>query len=91
MGVARCRVGKGPLDGAACPGCGPTALTLGEGGIARPNLGVRAPPRPPPRAGRRKGAGEDIVGTEDGVVAREGGVETAEDGFFGLVSTHGHE
>jgi hypothetical protein len=72
-------VGRAGLDGAAWPGCGPTALTLGDGGIARPNLGVRAPPRPPPRAGRSKGAGEDIIGTEVGGVAREGGVETADD------------
>jgi hypothetical protein len=72
-------VGKAGLDGAAWPGCGPTALTLGDGGIARPNLGVRAPPRPPPRAGRSKGAGEDIIGTDVGGVAREGGVETADD------------
>lgn len=79
MGVARWRVGRGGLEGAAWPGCGPTALTLGDGGIARPNLGVRAPPRPPPRAGRSNGAGEDIIGTEVGGVARDGGVETADD------------
>lgn len=36
----------------------PTGLTLGDGGIAKPNLGVRAPPGRPPRAGR-SGAGED--------------------------------
>jgi hypothetical protein len=79
MGVARCRVGSGGLEGAAaCPGCAPTAFALGDGGIARPSLGVRAPPLPPPRAGRRKGAGDDIMGTEPGV-ERERGVEAEEE------------
>jgi len=38
-------------------------LTFGEGGMARPNLGVRAPVfRLPGIGGRNKGAGEDIFG-----------------------------
>jgi hypothetical protein len=39
-------------------------LTLGEGGIARPNLGVLAPLfcRLPGIGGRSNGAGEDILG-----------------------------
>lgn len=46
---------------------------MGDGGMARPSLGVRAPPgREPGIAGRRRGAGEDIMGTLFGV---EGGTE----------------
>ncbi len=62
IGVARCNVGSCGRPGAAAP-APPTGFTLGDGGIASPNLGVRAPPGlPPPRAGRSKGAGEDMVG-----------------------------
>ena len=41
-----------------------TGLWLGEGGIARPSLGVRAPPVlrfEPGMGGRRSGAGDDMV------------------------------
>ena len=72
MGVASCnrgREGLEPICPGICkdrpPGCGPllTGLTFGEGGIARPNLGVLAPPfRLPGIGGRSKGAGEDILG-----------------------------
>lgn len=58
MGVARCRVGS-----CGRPPAAPTALTLGDGGMANPSLGVRAPlALPPARAGLRRGAGEDIRG-----------------------------
>lgn len=45
-----------------------TGFAFGEGGIARPNLGVLAPPalRPPGIGGRSKGAGDDILGREAG-------------------------
>src|SRR5689334_999110 len=67
MGVARCRVGRAGREGAGCwAGWLPTALAFGEGGMERPSLGVRAPPpaflAPPPRAGRRRGAGGFMVG-----------------------------
>lgn len=41
-----------------------TGLADGEGGMARPRRGVRAPPleREPGIGGRRRGAGEDILG-----------------------------
>lgn len=46
------------------PGPAPTGFTLGDGGMARPSLGVRGPLlRPPPMAGRRRGAGVFIMGT----------------------------
>jgi hypothetical protein len=73
MGVANCNRGREGLE-AVCPGickdkpvgCGPplTGLTLGEGGMARPNLGVLVPLfcRLPGMGGRSKGAGEDILG-----------------------------
>lgn len=59
----------------ACP---PTGFAFGEGGIARPSLGVRAPPPdlPPGMAGRRRGTGEFIMGTEPGV-------DRAGEGMFG--------
>ena len=68
MGVATFKVGRCGRDG---PGCGaPTGLTFGDGGMARPNLGVRPPlGRAPARAGRR-GAGVDIMGT--GLLVLEG-------------------
>ena len=71
--MASCNRGREGLE-AICPGickdkapgCGPplTGLTLGEGGMARPNLGVLAPLfcRPPGIGGRSKGAGDDIFG-----------------------------
>ncbi len=50
-----------------CPGC-TTGFTFGDGGMANPSLGVRAPPgREPGIAGRRSGAGEFIIGTLLGV------------------------
>lgn len=47
----------------------PTGFAFGEGGMARPSLGVRAPPPglEPGMAGRRRGTGEFIMGTEPGV------------------------
>lgn len=41
-----------------------TGFALGEGGMARPNLGVLAPPfcRLPGIGGRNNGAGEDMLG-----------------------------
>lgn len=74
MGVARCSVGRGGLEGAAI-GWLPTGLALGDGGIARPSLGVRAPPfLAPGMAGRRRGTGEGpelCVGREIGVGAAD--------------------
>ena len=56
-------MGRGGREGAA-PGL-LTGLALGEGGMARPRRGVRAPPGlGPPKAGRRRGAGEARDGTE---------------------------
>lgn len=48
---------------------GVTGFTLGEAGMASPRRGAReAPPaRGPPRAGRRRGAGDDIVGIGLGI------------------------
>lgn len=46
--------------------------------MARPSLGVRAPPRAPGMAGRRRGTGEDIWGAvgiasdSEGVLEEEG-------------------
>jgi hypothetical protein len=58
------------------PGGGPPwmGLTFGEGGMARPSLGVRGAPfcRPPGMGGRRRGAGEDILGTWMGSKVFEG-------------------
>lgn len=34
---------------------------LGDGGIARPRRGVRAPPLEPGMGGRRRGTGEDMA------------------------------
>ncbi len=49
----------------------PRGFPLGEGGIARPSLGVRAPlDRAPGIAGRSRGTGEDIMGTELGSCAK---------------------
>lgn len=59
--MAKCRTGRGGLDGAAAEL--PRGLTLGEGGMARPRRGGPRG-RWPGRAGRRRGAGEDMVGTE---------------------------
>lgn len=84
MGVARCSVGSGGLAAAGCPGWAPTALTFGEGGIARPSLGVRAPPRAPGMAGRRRGTGDAIWGAGLGV-DKEGVLE--EDGCKTNIST----
>lgn len=74
--MASCNRGREGLE-AICPGickdkapgCGPplTGLTFGEGGMARPNLGVLAPLfRLPGIGGRSKGAGDDILGAEFG-------------------------
>ena len=67
MGVASCNRGREGL--AAMPGIcndrpgGPAGLAFGEGGMARPSLGVFAPLcRLPGIGGRSKGAGEDILG-----------------------------
>lgn len=71
MGVARCRIGSGGRDDTAPPAptaaMPPTGLTLGDGGIARPSRGVRVPllERAPGMAGRRRGAGDDMMGMED--------------------------
>lgn len=73
IGVANCNRGREGLA-AICPGIcsdrppvGPppfAGLTFGEGGMARPNLGVRVPLvcRLPGIGGRNSGAGEDILG-----------------------------
>ena len=69
FGVASCNRGREGLD-PICPGIckdrpgGPAGLALGDGGIARPSLGVLAPLfcRLPGIGGRSKGAGEDIFG-----------------------------
>lgn len=74
IGVARCRVGRGGLAGGWIVRL-PTGLAFGDGGMARPNLGA-ARPRLPGMAGRRRGAGEFIIGTDIGVDA---GVGTAEE------------
>lgn len=64
IGVARCRVGRaGRDDPAAGPGALPTGFALGDGGMARPSLGVRAPPGRPPVAGRRDGGADGNCGT----------------------------
>jgi hypothetical protein len=63
MGVARLRMGRGGrLD--ACGTALLTGLTAGDGGMARPSLGVRVPlaERAPGMAGRRRGTGEDMIG-----------------------------
>lgn len=74
IGVATCTVScgrGGPLTAAL-----PTGLTLGDGGIARPNLGVRPPLGLPPASAGRRGAGdEDMRGMSVG--AEVGGVPTA--------------
>ena len=64
MGVVRERVRAGRPGGA---GAFPTGLTLGDGGMAsaRPRRGVRGPERLPGIAGRRRGTGADILGTDD--------------------------
>jgi hypothetical protein len=54
MGVARLSVGSGGLEEPVAP----RGLAFGEGGIASPSLGVRAPPGRPPMAGRREGGAE---------------------------------
>lgn len=72
--MARCRVGRGGLAGGWIVRL-PTGLAFGDGGMARPNLGA-ARPRLPGMAGRRRGAGEFIIGTDIGVDA---GVGTAEE------------
>lgn len=64
--------GAASWGGCCWPAVPPTAFALGEGGIARPSRGVRAPPpRAPGMAGRRRGAGAFIMGTglEDCIVA----------------------
>lgn len=69
IGVANCNRGRDGLD-AIWPGIcrdnpiGLVGFALGEGGIARPSLGVLAPPlgRLPGIGGRNSGAGEDILG-----------------------------
>jgi hypothetical protein len=71
MGVARESLGGGGR--ADCCGGRPDmalfmGLTFGDGGMARPSLGVRVPVpllcRPPGNGGRSKGAGEDMFGRE---------------------------
>lgn len=65
MGVARCSVGSGGRAAGAWPPWLPTALTLGDGGMARPSLGVLPPALlEPGMGGRSMGAGEGIWGTE---------------------------
>jgi hypothetical protein len=87
IGVARCKVGKGGLDAA---GCAPTALALGEGGMAKPSLGVRAPAlRPPASAGRSMGAGDASCGRALGVCNDAGVLE--EEGGCGMVRVICHE
>ncbi len=77
IGVASRSCGNDGL--AFCAGCDGspgrdgapvTGLAFGDGGMARPNLGVRAPPfdRLPGMGGRSNGAGEDIIGTGGGLV-----------------------
>lgn len=74
MGVARCSVGSVGRAGAAAAAA-PTGLTFGEGGMASPSLGARAPPGLAPGiAGRSRGAGaedEDMlgIGLADGLEA----------------------
>lgn len=78
MGVARCRVGSGGLVGGWIAWL-PTGLTFGDGGIASPSLGGARPPgRLPGMAGRRRGAGEFMMGTDMGVEARVGRAATEE-------------
>lgn len=73
IGVATCTVSCG-RD--APPAGAPTGFTLGEGGIASPSLGVRAPlGLPPARAGRRGPGEADMMGI--GVDVGGGGVLTA--------------
>jgi hypothetical protein len=62
IGVARCRIGRGGrLDWLPAP----SGFTFGEGGMASPSRGVRAPleERAPGMAGRRRGTGLDMFGT----------------------------
>lgn len=65
IGVARLSLGRGGREGWPTPPApAPTGLTFGEGGIASPRRGVRAPPPlAPGMAGRRRGAGAFIMGT----------------------------
>lgn len=79
MGVARCRVGRGGLAGGWIVRL-PTGLAFGDGGMARPNLGA-ARPRLPGMAGRRRGAGEFMIGTDIGVDAGVGRAEEEETGW----------
>jgi len=67
--VARCRVGRGGREFIGWGAIPPTGFAFGEGGIARPSLGVRAAPPdlPPGMAGRSRGTGEFNMGTEPGV------------------------
>jgi hypothetical protein len=55
----------------------PTGFTLGDGGIAKPSRGVRAPPGRPPRAGRSGIGEDDIIGMGVVDVVVIGGVPTA--------------
>lgn len=80
MGVARCRVGRGGLAGGWIVRL-PTGLAFGDGGMARPNLGA-ARPRLPGMAGRRRGAGEFMIGTDIGVDAGVGRAEEEETGCY---------
>ncbi len=61
-------------------------MTLGEGGMARPRRGGPRG-RWPGRAGRRRGAGEDIVGTEKAgvVLIWSGGTEAPESDGFAMI------
>lgn len=77
IGVARCRVGRGGLAGGWIVRL-PTGLAFGDGGMARPSLGA-ARPRLPGMAGRRRGAGEFIIGTDIGVDAGVGRAEEEEE------------
>lgn len=73
MGVARCKVGSGGLEAAGCTCWFPTALTLGDGGMAKPSLGALPPERPPGIAGRINGAGDESCGTPLGKEPAIGG------------------
>lgn len=68
MGVASCSLGRDGReevcrDKAGSCGVPLTGLALGDGGMARPNRGVRKPlfPRLPGIGGLSRGAGDDML------------------------------
>jgi hypothetical protein len=87
IGVAKCNTGRAGRDDTAAEL--PSGLTLGEGGIARPRRGGPRC-RWPGRAGRRRGAGEDIVGTESAgvVLIWRGGAEAPESDGFAMICSN---